>query len=833
MASIPSFRFDITGASGSQGLLGPKNSWRAYILPRGANASQDSTGTLITFDSAAIASRFAANNWLQVGLATANLRRVSAVGGNSLSVAGSAVTVSENNRIFLIGNTQPTVSGGSATYTIPQTLIRQRGDDTADLYTNSMITSNSDGLIQGYASPAMYDVIVQDGNQSNQGYIVDMEVGTVEGVSVTDWAFFGSTVTMHAALGVTGWATFGSSVTMHANLGVTGSAVFGGSVTVSGDLLVSGSFATVAFGNIRWAHLYAGTTSETGGIQEAINGITDASATNIYTVMLRPGVYTVDRGITSGTQTGTAGFTANNVAVVGIGTSFQSTIAIGGTITMTTGSSQVTGSGTSFSTILQIGDYVQLNTDTGDSGGTDVSGTFGRILSIQGDTQLTLEVVGEGVYTGAGGTGAGRFREFRVGDHIKAGADADTAYTRVTSIASDTSVTVSGTEASPPQTGYRGTNQAGATINKKTFYQPGIAMYGLRSDGGWYTGTSASDYINIVGMDQDSCIIRRTRSAGALTGVIQACNHFSIQNATIHSPSTRHVHWDVNGYLYADSVTFRSEESGQSAALSTGIVSTATAQSHHRVTNCKFIRTQYSVHSNSDPVSALGNLIWLQSNLFDATGTIIGLDFSTGTANGLFTVMIAGNIHPYYNVDSGAGSVNLLMPTGVTYQPFVKIYTDGALRFANSSLASGLTTSNTADYFWNSVIYPMERTGYQSVDGTSSGDVLVFNPAPASLGTTTTIAAQWPVVVCNQMDNTGTATWFPRLVTGPYGACWVAAGTTVSVGDTLVTSGTSWSAGVSNTVTDTTRIIGWAFSSKTAGTTRHLVNFRRNMGLAW
>jgi hypothetical protein len=127
----------------------------------------------------------------------------------------------------------------------------------------------------------------------------------------------------------------------------------------------------------------------------------------------------------------------------------------------------------------------------------------------------------------------------------------------------------------------------------------------------------------------------------------------------------------------------------------------------------------------------------------------------------------------------------------------------------------------------------MERTGYQSVDGTSSGDVLVFNPAPATLGTTTTVAAAWPVVVCNQNDNAGTATWFPRLCTGPYGACFVDAGTTVTVGDVLVTSGTSWCAGVSNTVTDPTKVIGWAFSGKTAGTTRGLVNFRRNMALNW
>ena len=176
MAAIPGTQFNLTGSSGTAAALVAKSGWRCYILPRGAFASADSTGTLITFDSAGVAGRFAANDWIQVGLSTDNLRRVNAVGGNSLSVQGAAVTVSENNRIFLIGNTQPTVTGGSATYTIPRTTIRQRGDDGADLYTNSMVTSDSDGLIRFYSDPAVYDCIIQDGNQGNQGYIADLAV---------------------------------------------------------------------------------------------------------------------------------------------------------------------------------------------------------------------------------------------------------------------------------------------------------------------------------------------------------------------------------------------------------------------------------------------------------------------------------------------------------------------------------------------------------------------------------------------------------------------------------------------------------------------------------
>ena len=218
MSSLDGSRFDITGASGSQGLLGPKSSWRAYILPRGAHASQDSTGSLITVDSTDAASRFAANDWFQAGLSVDNIRQVSVSAGNSFSFGGAALTVSQNDRIFLIGTTQPTVTGGSATYTVPATLVRQRDDDGAALFTNSMITSNSDGLVQFWPATNFYDCIIQDGNQTNQASVVDLPLGAVGGISVTGAALFGETVTINGALGVTGWATFGSTVTMDAAL---------------------------------------------------------------------------------------------------------------------------------------------------------------------------------------------------------------------------------------------------------------------------------------------------------------------------------------------------------------------------------------------------------------------------------------------------------------------------------------------------------------------------------------------------------------------------------------------------------------------------------------
>jgi hypothetical protein len=222
-------------------LLSPKASWRAYILPRGGHASAASTGTLITFDSAAVASRFAANNWVQAGLLTANIRQVSAVGGNSLSVSGAALTVAENDRIYIIGNTQPTVTGGSATYVIPNTVIRQRDDSAATIFTNSMMTSDANGTVQFWAGVNLYDCIIQDSNQANQGSIIDLPVGVVEGVSISTDALFGASLTVNGALGVTGWATFGSSVTMNGALGVTGTATFGSTVTMHANMGVTGT----------------------------------------------------------------------------------------------------------------------------------------------------------------------------------------------------------------------------------------------------------------------------------------------------------------------------------------------------------------------------------------------------------------------------------------------------------------------------------------------------------------------------------------------------------------------------------------------------------------
>ncbi len=245
--SLPAAQFSLSGASGSQGLLGPRQGAPVYLFPRGAWASAASSGTLITFDSASVASRYSVNAWIQVGISPANVRKVSAVGGNSLSVSGSAITVAKNDRVFLIGSTQPTVSGGIATYITPNTVIRQRDDEGSDIISNSMVTSDSNGLIAFYATQGLYDCLIQDANRINQGFIADLTVGVAEGVSTTAPAVFGATVTINANAGITGslilsgTLSVGQTTTLGAFVGVTGSMTVGGSVTITGAFGVTGT----------------------------------------------------------------------------------------------------------------------------------------------------------------------------------------------------------------------------------------------------------------------------------------------------------------------------------------------------------------------------------------------------------------------------------------------------------------------------------------------------------------------------------------------------------------------------------------------------------------
>ena len=328
MSSISGFQFNITGASGTQGFLAPQSGWRVYILPRGATTKQAASGTLLTFNSASEASRFAVNNWIQVGTDTSQIRQVSAVGGNSIAISGSNITAALNARVFLIGNTQPTVTGGSATYTVPNTTVYSSDDDAGSFYTNSMLTSDSNGLVQGWAAPNFYDAMVQDGNRTNQLGIIDLTVGAVEGISLGGNAIVGGTLTVNGALGVTGWATFGSTVTMNANAGVTGTLVVGSSMYVVGIVSLAN---TLSVDNL--ATFYSG-ISASGGASLFGNTVTANAALGV-TGWATFGASVTVTGALGVTGTAKFGATVTMNANAGV----TGTLIVGQTVTTTAGAS--------------------------------------------------------------------------------------------------------------------------------------------------------------------------------------------------------------------------------------------------------------------------------------------------------------------------------------------------------------------------------------------------------------------------------------------------------------------------------------------------------------
>lgn len=175
MASLNGFVNTVSGTTGTANTVEPKSGWFVYVMPRGMHASAASTGTLITVDSANAASRVSANQWVQVGIDTSKIVQVSAVGGNSFSV-NSSVTVVQNDRILVIGNTQPTVTGGSASYQ-PHTTIYPRDDDGSTPTANSVVTTSSDGLYQFWKSDGLNDLLFQDNNRANVGILADVQIG--------------------------------------------------------------------------------------------------------------------------------------------------------------------------------------------------------------------------------------------------------------------------------------------------------------------------------------------------------------------------------------------------------------------------------------------------------------------------------------------------------------------------------------------------------------------------------------------------------------------------------------------------------------------------------
>lgn len=214
LASITGFGSNVSGATGTTNVLEAKSNYRVYILPRGADAASSTSSTKIEFDSVGGSSRFVANQWVQVGLSGANVRQVTAAGGASILV-NTAITVTAGDHVFAIGMTQPSISGSSATYQ-PLTTIFTRSDDAGTPATDSLLTTDANGLFRFFAGANLYDAIIQDSNVTNVGYLLDVPVG----ISTDNTGTFGQTLSVFAGLTVSGRATIGQTTVITGGVSV-------------------------------------------------------------------------------------------------------------------------------------------------------------------------------------------------------------------------------------------------------------------------------------------------------------------------------------------------------------------------------------------------------------------------------------------------------------------------------------------------------------------------------------------------------------------------------------------------------------------------------------
>jgi len=450
--------------------------------------------------------------------------------------------------------------------------------------------------------------------------------------------------------------------------------------------------------------------------------------------------------------------------------------AITGTISVTNGQTAVVGTDTLFTTELIAGEFIKLS--------AHADSAFSYIASITDNTHLTLITSGVG--------------QFRLGT------------------------------APYPQNGYLGATGSGAA-SRGWSYCPSIDMTG--SDGtvdGFGCGALAGggrDYISLVGVDRRGTIIQRERAAGVLTPTIQGSTHTKIENLTLYSPANRMIHWDTWGSLDLNRIDMKTCQPGIGCAgggISSGSGTVAPDLATYINISDNYVENgSFAIHGGT---CAAGGLVraWFTGNTFGAFGTAIGMDLATGgDPDCSWEIMVTGSVQRYYSGDPAGGFV-LDLPSDPTARAKVNVFTDGSLRVNSNAATEGTT-------FYNHFVYPQTRPLLYkaTVDSFSSGDLFVYAPATNDLRATTTANAQFPFVVTPTGQVSAPAGEYPRIVTGDYAAVFVAAGTAVAIGDILVTSTTAKDASVNNDQADVTRILGWAESTKAAGS-RSLVNVRLN-----
>lgn len=327
MAQLLGYGSNITGTTGATNVLEPKSSYRVYVLPQGAHASASSTGTIITLGSTQAAARLTNGHYVQVGTDPANVRRVSAVipdiQGNTVTVT-AAVTVAAGDRVYLIGVTQPTVSGSSVTYQPNTTIYTVDESENATPTANSLVTTDSNGAFQFWPSTSgFYDALIQDSRVTNVGSLVDIEIGVVGtpllpiqgrtddiGSAALPWDDFTYSGKLISAV------TSGSGVTYHrfdTTGGITGGALFhfanNGTVRLYGDSwggvhqawnLPAGVFNVKS---ARYGALGDNSTDDTEAFKNAIIGAsTTANGANGGVVYVPRGTYIVNEMLSIGTK---------------------------------------------------------------------------------------------------------------------------------------------------------------------------------------------------------------------------------------------------------------------------------------------------------------------------------------------------------------------------------------------------------------------------------------------------------------------------------------------------------------------------------------------------
>jgi hypothetical protein len=254
------------------------------IYREGATVNGNQSGTSPLTVTAWHRGKIAAADTVFVNTTTGTTYSVDSVTATTVVLSGFAGTLA------LTGGDRITPSNSQPTL---------YSDDQGGATTTNPLTTSSTGRAQCWMNTGAYDVIVSGGGATTTAFVGEVTVGESP-ATVISGETDSATAVAHIEDTYFSLATAGGKLKSWRNAGVE-KAYLGqdGTLSINGDLIVSGSVTPAAFGNIRWAHLYDSATSETGGIQEAIDSITDASETNPYTVMLRPGIYDVTHADTA------------------------------------------------------------------------------------------------------------------------------------------------------------------------------------------------------------------------------------------------------------------------------------------------------------------------------------------------------------------------------------------------------------------------------------------------------------------------------------------------------------------------------------------------------